>query len=85
MENTLPSKLASSLAEAFAFAIGIVVFLWFTRETISAVLLFFLAVVFALIINAPVVISLVIGLFNWLMTPITGAQLRRLMAVFRCT
>jgi predicted PurR-regulated permease PerM len=54
MQKIFTSNLTSSLVKAFAFAIAIVVFILFTRETINAVLLFFLAVVFATIINAPV-------------------------------
>ena len=47
-------SLTSSLLKAFAFAIGIVIFFWFMYTVISVVLLFLLAVVFAVIINAPV-------------------------------
>ncbi len=54
MQKALSYNITTSLVKAFAFAIGIVVFFWFMYTVISAVLLFFLAIVFAVIINAPV-------------------------------
>jgi predicted PurR-regulated permease PerM len=57
MQKVFTYNLTSSLVKAFAFAIGIVVLFLFMRTVISTVLLFVLAVVFAIIINAPV---------NWL-------------------
>src|ERR1700745_3527992 len=54
MERILKYNLTASLVKAFAFAIVIVVLFLFMRSVISAVLLFLLAIVFAIIINAPV-------------------------------
>ncbi len=54
MQKASAYNLTSSLVKAFAFAIGIVVFFWFMHTVITAVLLFILAIVFAVIINAPV-------------------------------
>ena len=54
MQKALTNNITTSLVKAFAFAIGIVIFFWFMYTVISAVLLFFLAIVFAVIINAPV-------------------------------
>src|ERR1700745_4048713 len=54
MERILKYNLTASLVKAFAFAIVIVVLFLFMRTVISAVLLFVLAIVFAIIINAPV-------------------------------
>jgi predicted PurR-regulated permease PerM len=54
MERILKYNLTTSLIKAFAFAIVIVVLFLFMRTVISAVLLFLLAIVFAIIINAPV-------------------------------
>src|SRR5215470_13332440 len=54
MERTLKYNLTASLVKAFAVAIVIVVLFLFMRTVISAVLLFLLAIIFAIIINAPV-------------------------------
>jgi predicted PurR-regulated permease PerM len=54
MQKLFTNNLTSSLVKALVFAIGIVVFICFMRTVISAVLLFLLAIVFAVIINAPV-------------------------------
>jgi len=54
MQKASAYNLTSSLVKAFAFAIGIVIFFWFMHTAITAVLLFLLAIVFAVIINAPV-------------------------------
>lgn len=54
MQKVFTYNLTSSLVKAFAFAIGIVVLFLFMRTVISTVLLFVLAVVFAIIINGPV-------------------------------
>jgi putative permease len=54
MQRVFTYNLTASLIKAFAFAIAIVVFFMFMRTVISTVLLFLLAVVFAIIINAPV-------------------------------
>jgi putative permease len=54
MQRVFTYNLTASLVKAFAFAIAIVVFFLFMRTVISTVLLFLLAIVFAIIINAPV-------------------------------
>jgi predicted PurR-regulated permease PerM len=54
MERIFKYNLTTSLVKAFTFAIVIVVLFLFMRTVISAVLLFLLAIVFAIIINAPV-------------------------------
>jgi predicted PurR-regulated permease PerM len=54
MEKMSNKDLTSALVKGFAFAIAIVVLLLFTRTVITVILLFFLAIVFAMIINAPV-------------------------------
>ena len=54
MQKVLTYNLTSSIVKAFAFATGLVIFFWFMYTVISAVLLFLLAIVLAIIINAPV-------------------------------
>jgi len=54
MQKELTYNLTSSLLKALSCAAGIVVFFWFMHTVITAVLLFLLAIVFAVIINAPV-------------------------------
>ena len=54
MEKIANKDLTSALTKAFVFAIGIGVLLVFARTVITVVLLFFLAIVFAMILNAPV-------------------------------
>jgi len=54
MQRVFTYNLTASLIKAFAFVIAIVVFFLFMRTVISTVLLFLLAIVFAVIINAPV-------------------------------
>jgi putative permease len=54
MQKVFTYNLTTSLVKAFAFAIAIVLFFMFMRTVISTVLLFLLAIVFAVIINAPV-------------------------------
>jgi predicted PurR-regulated permease PerM len=54
MQRVFTYNLTASLIKAFAFAIAVVGFFMFMRTVISTVLLFLLAVVFAVIINAPV-------------------------------
>jgi putative permease len=54
MQKISTYNLSTSLIKAFAFAIGILCFIWFMYTVISAVLVFFLAIVFAVIINSPV-------------------------------
>src|SRR6478672_13435889 len=47
-------NLTSALIKAFAFAIGIGILFLFARTVMTVLLLFFLAIVFAMILNAPV-------------------------------
>ena len=54
MDKESISNLTSSLVKAFSFAIAIVVFIWFLHIAVTAVLLFLLAIVFAVIINSAV-------------------------------
>ena len=54
MEKIANKDLTSALIKAFVFAIGVGVLFVFTRTVITVVLLFFLAMVFAMILNAPV-------------------------------
>jgi putative permease len=54
MQRVFSYNLTASLIKAFAFAIAIVVLFLFLRTVITAVLIFLLAIVFAIIINAPV-------------------------------
>lgn len=54
MQRVFTYNLTASLVKAFAFAIAVVLFFMFMRTVISTVLLFILAIVFAVIINAPV-------------------------------
>src|SRR5215470_5927167 len=54
MQKVFTNNLTSSLIKAFAFAIGIVVLFLFMRTVVSTILLFMLAIVFAIIVNAPV-------------------------------
>jgi len=54
MQKVFTYNLTASLVKAFAFAIALVIFFMFMRTVISTVLLFLLAIVFAVIINAPV-------------------------------
>ena len=54
MEKISNINLTSALIKAFAFAIGIGILFLFARTVITAVLLFLLAIVFAMILNAPV-------------------------------
>ena len=54
MQRIFTSNLTSSLIKAFAFGIAIVLFFLFMHTVIRVVLLFLLAIVFAVIINTPV-------------------------------
>ncbi len=54
MEKMINKDLTSALVKAFAFAIAIVVLYIFARTVVTVILLFFLAIVFAMVINAPV-------------------------------
>src|SRR6478672_1227143 len=47
-------NLTSALIKAFAFAIGIGILFLFARTVMTVLLLFLLAIVFAMILNAPV-------------------------------
>ena len=54
MQKIDSNSLTSAIVKAFTFVIVIVVLILFTRTVITVVLLFLLAIVFAMIINAPV-------------------------------
>ncbi len=54
MQKLTTYNLTTSLIKAFSFAIGVGLFFWFMHTAITAVLLFLLAIVSAIIINAPV-------------------------------
>ena len=55
MQTGTSSGLYSTLTKAIAFAVGLVILLWFFYEALSAVLLLIFAMVLAIVINAPVV------------------------------
>ena len=54
MQNLTPASFTSSMVKVIAFAIGVIFFIWFLYTVISTVLLFLLAIVSVVLINAPV-------------------------------
>src|SRR4030095_10955555 len=54
MQKIDANSLTSAIVKAFTFAIAIVLLILFARTVSTVILLFLLAVVFAMIINAPV-------------------------------
>ena len=54
MQKIDSNSLTSAIIKAFSFLIGIVLLILFARSVITVILLFLLAIVFAMIINAPV-------------------------------